>query len=49
MLRDLELLLRQKRRLICDGGLILVLLREERVPRIARESMVEIAVVPDEG
>ena len=49
MLGNLELFLRQKRRLVGDGRLILVLLREERVPRIARESMVEIAIVPDEG
>lgn len=50
MLRDLELLLREQRRLVCIVWLRLVLLREERIPRIARESMVEVAVVvADEG
>jgi hypothetical protein len=50
MLRDLELLLREQRRLVCVVWLRLVLLREERIPRIARESMVEVAVVvADEG
>jgi hypothetical protein len=47
MLRDLELLFRKQRRLVCVVWLLLVLLREERIPRIARESMVEIAVVTD--
>jgi hypothetical protein len=50
MLRDLELLLREQRRLVRVVWLRLVLLREERIPRIARESMVEVAVVvADEG
>jgi hypothetical protein len=49
MLRDLELFLREKRRLVCVVGLRLILLREERIPRIASESMIEIAVVANEG
>jgi len=50
MLRDLELLLREQRRLVRVVWLRLVLLREERIPRIAGESMIEVAVVvADEG
>jgi hypothetical protein len=48
MLRDLELLLREQRRLVCIVWLLLVLPREERIPRVASESMIEIAVVADE-
>jgi hypothetical protein len=48
VLRYLKLFLGKKRRGIYLLGFCLVILREERIPRIARESLIEIAVVANE-